>query len=256
MSIETSLVVSFRELEGLSFASTLLDLFSAEFVIPRSAEIHLPGREVHRFRWSLDYDVPFAAPLPTIFAGEVFDAQSKLSHIEDLTANLRKKQISEIKERLHEFRSRAEDDYRTKKQASDDVHLTFWGPSRIGYLEGGSLAEGWFLRQEVIPGRFEPICRVNCDFGSLPQEEFVITLRFTSDLWSCYKRFNQREGTPVRKSAFIAERHNAIQLARIFESLIQAVPKATVQWGVQVDGHPDLSGFVRDEFRKGIGKEI
>ncbi len=70
MCAESNFVVSIRSFECDLLMGRSWDVFSEAFILPRSAEIHLPGREVYRFPWSLEREVARGEPLPKALPAE------------------------------------------------------------------------------------------------------------------------------------------------------------------------------------------
>src|SRR5947208_1173464 len=72
MCAEVHIEICVRGADIESLSRRVLSHFSQEFVCPQSMEIHLPGKEVYRFPWSIDYLVGRMESLPLALPGEVF----------------------------------------------------------------------------------------------------------------------------------------------------------------------------------------
>jgi len=158
MSAEIYVEVGIEEADVESLLDRVLSSFCSEFVSPRWAELHRPGREVHRFPWSLDYAVGHMEPLPAILPGEVL-GNTGLTHLEE-----------------------SETTFPANRR--DDV-----------------------LKQ-----------------------------------------------MPILKSNLQAERRNAEILAEAVANVILANSQATIEWVIDREGQPDLSGFIPDELRQRLGE--
>ena len=253
MSAEIYVEVGIEEADVESLLDRVLSSFCSEFVSPRSAVLHLPGREVHRFPWSLDYAVGHMEPLPAILPGEVL-GNTGLTHLEESETPFPANRRDDVLKQIQEFRCKAIQDYERQDQGTDDLLLRFWGPCKIAYLEGDALCEDWVLRQKFESGEIEPICKVGCTFGAKPEEYFGLSLGIRTRVWSRYSSYDRLKEMPILKSNLQAERRSAEILADAVATVILASPQATLKWVIDREGQPDLSGFIPDELRQRLGE--
>jgi len=253
MSAEIYVEVGIKEADVESLLDRVLSSFCNEFVSPRSAELHLPGREVHRFPWSLDYGVGHLEPLPGILPGELL-RDTGFSHLAEGPTPFPANRRDEVLKQIQRFRSKAVQDYERQDQVTDDLLFRFWGPCKIACLEGDSLCEDWVLRQKLESGALEPVCRVACTFGTKPEEWFGLSLGIRTSVWTRYSSYDRLKQMPILKSNLQAECRNADILAEAVANVILATPQATVQWVIDREGEPDLSGFIPDELRQRLGE--
>ncbi len=253
MSAEIYVEVGIEQADVESLLDRVLSSFCSEFVSPRSAELHLPGREVHRFPWSLDYGVGPLEPLPAVLPGEVL-RNTGLTHLEGSETPFPVNRRDDVLKQIQEFRCKAVRDYQREQRFTDDLLFRFWGPCKIACLEGGSLCEDWVLRQQLESGEIEPVGRVACSFGTKPAESFGLSLGIRTNVWSRYSSYDRLKQRPILKSNLQAERRNAEILAHAVATVILASPQATLKWVIDREGQPDLSGFIPDELRQRLGE--
>lgn len=253
MSAEIYVEVSVEEADVEALLNRVLSSFCNEFVSPRSAELHLPGREVHRFPWSLDYAVGDLEPLPAILPGEVL-RPTGLTHLEEGPTPFPANRRDDVLKQIQQFRCKAVRDCQREQRGADDLLFRFWGPCKIACLEGGVLGEDWVLRQKLESGEIEPVCRVACSFGTKPAESFGLSLGIRTRVWSRYSSYDRLKEMPILKSNLQAERRNAEILAEAVANVILANPQATIEWVIDREGQPDLSGFIHDELRQRLGE--
>ena len=253
MSAEIYVEVGIEEADVESLLDRVLNSFCNEFVSPRSAELHLPGREVHRFPWSLDYGVGRLEPLPAILPGEVL-RNTGLTHLEEGETPFPANRRDDVLKQIQEFRCKAVSDYQREQRVTDDLLFRFWGPCKIACLEGDSLCEDWVLRQKLESGEIEPVCKVACSFGTMPAESFGLSLGIRTSVWSRYSSYDRLKEMPILKSNLQAERRNAEVLADAVANVILANSRATIEWVIDREGQPDLSGFIHEELRQRLGE--
>jgi len=253
MSAEVYVDVGIEQADVESLLDRVLNGFCKEFVSPQSAEIHLPGREVHRFPWSLDYGVGHMEPLPAILPGEVL-SHAGLTHLKENGTPFPSYQRDDVLRQIQEFRCKALRDYNAEQQVTDDLLLRFWGPCRIARLEGETVCDDWVLRQKLESGDLNPICKAACTFGTRPEESFGLSLGIRTSVWSRYVSYDRLKEMPVLKPNLQAERRSAEILADAVTDVILASPQATIKWVIDREGQPDLSGFIPEELHQRLGE--
>ena len=253
MTAEIYVEVGIGEADVESLLERVLSSFCSELVSPRSAELHLPGREVHRFPWSLDYGVGPLEPLPAILPGEVL-RNTGLTHLEESETPFPANRRDDVLKQIQQFRCKAVRDYQREQRVTDDLLFRFWGPCKIACLAGGSLCEDWVLRQQLESGETEPVGRVACSFGTKPEESFSLSLGIRTNVWSRYSSYDRLKQMPILKSNLQAERRNAEILADAVANVILANSQATIEWVIDREGQPDLSGFIHEELRQRLGE--
>jgi len=253
MSAEMYVEVSIEGTDVDALLARLLNDFCDKFVSPRSAELHLPGRAVHRFPWSIDFGVGHLEPLPAILPGEVL-RDTGFTHLEEGPMPFPANRRDAVLRQIQEFRCRAVQDCERQEQPTDDLLLRFWGLCKIACLEAEALFEDWVLRQKFESGEIEPICKVGCTFGAKPEEHFGLSLGIRTRVWSHYSSYDRLKEVPILKSNLQAERRSAEILADAVANVILADSRATIEWVIDREGQPDLSGFIPDELRQRLGE--
>jgi hypothetical protein len=253
MAAELYVEVGIEEADVESLLDRVLSGFCDEFISPRSAELHLPGREGHRFPWSLDYAVGPLEPLPAILPGEVL-RKTGFTHLEGGETPFPASRRDEVLRQIQQFRCQATGDWQREQRVTDDLLFRFWGPCRIACLEGDSLGEDWVLRQKLESGEIEPVCRVACSFGTKPAESFSLSLGIRTSVWSRYRSYDRLKEMPILKSNLQAERRSAEILAEAVANVALANPQAKVAWVIDKEGQPDLSGFIPDALGRRLGE--
>ena len=245
MSTLTTIGLSIKAAAVMELAEGVLTKFCAGFLSPRVMEVHLPGRRVHRFPWSLDVPLGDKAMLQSYFPGEMIKPGTQFTEIAKTETVLQQNVESTILEQLRHYHVQALEDCISGSRAADDILWTFWGLCHIAYCDARENKEGWFLRQRLSNGQFVPICELRCSFGKMPIEEFELRIEIASTVWSRDKCVTQSEIDPASINANV--------LARQLKTFILGYPEALVKWHLEREGKIDLAGAIPDELLRWLG---
>jgi hypothetical protein len=213
---------------------------------PICCEVHLPGIEVYRFPWSLDREVGKYEPLPMLFPGEQA-GDSEFTRFIPQEAAARPDRNAIIA-KVQEFQSKA-----TAEQREDDnVLLKFWGPSCVFRAVGEQTQKEWLFRQALPWGSRVPICEPSCIVLNAPEEEVLLSIYIESTVWSIYRWDGK---CPVLKENVHTERKNAQLFADLISEIMSAYPEGLIEWQIEREHDPDLSGFIPEELEKKFGRQ-
>lgn len=248
-----------RDAEPLVLAEELLRCFDDGFLQAKSMEIHLPGTKLlEKLDGSIDGNLVWVRDaLPARLPGEKLLDGTEFTTLQNPAEGLSiPGDLPRIMKRLRTLSEESSELWKTKQIPDDDAYCTFWGACRIVRVaDEGKLKEVQVLRQQLHRAqRLEPILRVICHLTHHPRPYLMMTLLTHSFVWSRYtSTFDAAKQDWVAKSDLQAEAENARRLAETMSNYVRQFPDAEIEWEMEREHRPDVSGFLPAEFEARLG---
>jgi len=246
------------DVDPLVLAEELLRGLYSRFLQPKSMEIRLPGRRLEKFDGSIDGKLIWGKDaLPERLPGEKLIKDTDFTTLENPAEGLSiPRDLPQIVERLRAYSGESAELWKTKQALDDDVFWTFWGLCRIRQISAdGRPKEGHVLRQQLSQAQcLEPILRVLCHLTYHPRPYLMVSLLIHSFVWSRYtSTFDTASQEWVVKSESQPEFENAGRLAETISEYIRRFPDAEIEWEIEKEHAPNLTGFLPSEFEARLG---
>ncbi len=253
-----SFTITIRDENPLILVENLLPFLASRFLQPKSAEIHLPGRQFVKVEGSIDSGVFWGKhDLPSQLPGESVDPATGFTTLDKPESWLTiPRDLSRIMDLLREYSEESSRLWKAKVTTDDDVFFAFWGLCRLILpSQATTQNEGLVLRQQLSQARrLEPVLRITSHLVQHPRRELSLRLFTRSFVWSRYtSEFEAVKQDWIAKPQLQSERDNARLLAQAFTSFVLQYPNAEVEWEQEHQHSPDLSGFVPLELQARLG---
>lgn len=248
-----------NDIEPLPLAEELLRCFESRFLQAKSMEFRLPGtRLLEKLEGSIDGNLFWVRDaLPTRLPGEELLDGTEFTTLQNSAEGLSVPgDLPRIMKRLRTLSEESSELWKTKQIPDDDAYCTFWGLCRIVQpCDNQCLREVHVLRQRLFQTEhLEPVLRVICHLTHHPRPYLMMTLLTHSFVWSRYTSiFDAANKDWVAKSNLLAEAENARRLAETMSNYVRRFPDAKIEWEMERQHRPDVSGFLPSEFEARLG---
>jgi hypothetical protein len=250
-----TITINLSDLAAESAGELLIRVLSAKLLRIRSFQIIVPGGDSHSMPWSIDFGFKPSEKLPSMLTAEREAKGGRYTTLANRDQYPGCSALcSEVVAKTKLMRREASD-YR-QRNFTDEIMWKLWGESCVYSQSTSGLVEGnWYLREKLYYCEDrEPLLTILCSMSTEPRPALLVHFNIFSHAWSFFdSRFDVSAKGFEKKCDLTTERRNAENVATALGEFVFTFPQATLEWLIEREHSPDLSGFIPEELQKRFG---